>query len=160
MEKPDILCLSEANIYRSDGQYINYFEGYYHELNLESKNIDISRNSILINKNLNYTRRYELEDENICDIVLEITSKGNNPVLILGSYREWQKPKICNQPNSKSAKCQLNRFRITMKLWETLAAENKNLIILTDDNIDSSPQSIFNRRYNIKLLSDLLSDTE
>ena len=46
-----------------------------------------------------------------------------------------------------------------MKLWKTLAAENKNLIILTDDNIDSSPQSIFNRRYNIKLLSDLLSDT-
>ena len=108
---------------------------------------------------MNYIRQQELEDNNICDIVLELKSKGNKPILILGSYREWQKPKFCNQPNSKSIKNQLNRFKVTMKLWETLVAEDKDLIIMTDDNIDSSPNSNYNKRYNIKVLSELLFDT-
>ena len=40
-----------------------------------------------------------------------------------------------------------------MKLWETLSAENKDLLIMTDDNIDSSTNSNFNKRYNIKVLT-------
>ena len=46
-----------------------------------------------------------------------------------------------------------------MKLWETLSAENKDLLIMTDDNIDSSTNSNFNKRYNIKVLSDILTDS-
>ena len=133
------MCLSETNLDRSDINSINHFDRYNHELNLNSVDIGIARNSIMVNKNLNYIRRHELEDTNICDIVIEIKSKGNKPIIILGSYREWQKPKPGNQPNSKTLKNQLQRFTVTMKLWETLSAENKDLIILTDDNIDSSP---------------------
>ena len=61
---------------------------YYHELNLNSKEIGISRNSVMIKKNLNYVRRLELEDSNVCDIVIELKSKGNKPIIIVGSYRE------------------------------------------------------------------------
>ena len=88
-----------------------------------------------------------------------MTSRGNKPILILGSYREWQKPKVCNQPNSKHIKQQTNRLNITMRLWETLIAENKDLLILTDDNIDSSPHSSHNRRYNINQLYNILKNT-
>jgi len=95
-EKLDILCISESNIHRSDTNSLNHFSNYNHELNLESLNIDISRNAILINKKINYKRRDELEDSNICDIVLEINPRGSKPILVLWSYREWQKLNICN----------------------------------------------------------------
>ena len=75
---------------------------YNHELNFESKDIDLSRNSILINKNIGYKRRWDLENKQVCDIVLEINSKGNKNILLVGSYREWQKPKSSNILNSKS----------------------------------------------------------
>ena len=113
----------------------------------------------MIRKTLNYIRREELEDANVCDIVIEIKSRGNKPILILGSYREWAKLKISNQPNSKSIKEQINRFKVTMKLWETLSAENKDLLIMTENNIDSSTNSNFNKLYNIKVLSDILTDS-
>ena len=71
-EKPDIICISETNINNNDFDSINYFDEYKHELNLNSKQIGISRNSIMIRKTLNYIRREELEDANVCDIVIEI----------------------------------------------------------------------------------------
>ena len=77
---------------------------------------------------------------------------------MVGSYREWQKPKVCNIQNSKSLKSQVNRFNITMQLWENLCSENKDLIILTYDNIDSSRNSNYNKCHNIKSLFDILSD--
>ena len=50
-DKPDILALSEANIYTSDHiSHLNKIEGYRIETNLMSKYIGISRNAIL-NKN-------------------------------------------------------------------------------------------------------------
>ena len=137
---------------------VNFFGESNHELNLESNDIDLSRNSILINKNIGYKRRMDLENKNICDIVIEINSKGNKNILLVGSYREWQKPKMCNIQNSKSLKSQVNRFNITMQLWENLCSENKDLIILSDDNIDSSLNSNHNKRHNIKSLFDILSD--
>ena len=72
MEKPDILCLSESNIQRSDTDLIEHFSNYNHELNLNSIDINLSRNSTLINKAIDYTRRFDMEDKNVCDIVFEI----------------------------------------------------------------------------------------
>ena len=54
---------------------VNYFCDYNHELNWESYDIDISRNSILINKNISYKGRFDLETKNICNIVIKINSK-------------------------------------------------------------------------------------
>ena len=45
-----------------------------------------------------------------------------------------------------------------MQLWENLCSENKDLLILMDDNIDSSPNSNHNKCHNIKSLFDILSD--
>ena len=67
-EKPDIICISESNIKKSKIDNINHFPEYNHELNLMSNNIDISRNSILIKKSLNYKRRYEYESNEVCNI--------------------------------------------------------------------------------------------
>ena len=120
-EKPDIICISETNINNNDFDSINYFDEYKHELNLNTQQIGISRNSIMIRKTLNYIRRTELEDANVSDIVREFKSRGNKPILILGQYREWVKLKISNQPNSKSIKEQINRFKVTETLGNTIS---------------------------------------
>ena len=46
-----------------------------------------------------------------------------------------------------------------MQLWETLCQENKDLLIMADDNIDSSLNSNHNKRNKIKMSYDLLSNT-
>ena len=78
-EKPDIICISETNIIRSNSDICNYFPNYNHELNLVSETINISRNSILINSRLNYKRRKDLESPQTCNIWIEIgINKGKS----------------------------------------------------------------------------------
>ena len=142
LEKPDILCISESNARKSRVDNYNHFQGYNHELNLMSNDIDISRNSIMINKNLNYKRRLDLESPDTCNIWLEIyLSKGHN-LLLMGGYRTWSSLKVQNIPNSNSNKNQLKRFQITLDNWGKAMYEDKDVIVCTDDNIDSSE---FNR---------------
>ena len=81
VEKPDILCLSESNIFQSDKDMVNFFGDYNHELNLESSDIDLSRNSILINRNIGNKRRLDLENKYTCHIVLEIKKKFISGIL-------------------------------------------------------------------------------
>ena len=82
-ENPDIICISEANIRRSREDSQTQFPGYRHELNLMSQNIDISRNSIMINEKLNYKRRIDLESEETCNIWIEVII-DRKKVLIMG----------------------------------------------------------------------------
>ena len=67
--KPDILALSEANIYTSDHlKHSNIIDGYKIETNLMSKYTGFSRNAILIKDDINYNRRHDLEHPIICTI--------------------------------------------------------------------------------------------
>ena len=93
-----------------------------------SHNIDISRNSIMINEKLNYKRRIDLESEETCNIWIEVII-DRKKVLILGGYRTWSALKIQNIPNSRSIKNQLKRFKITLHNWEKAMGEDKEVII-------------------------------
>ena len=50
--RPDVLCISEANINTDISTIINHFLEHNIELNLMYNNIKMSRNAILINKNI------------------------------------------------------------------------------------------------------------
>ena len=76
-DKPDILALSEANIYTSEHlDYLNKIDGYKIETNLMSKYIGFSRNAILIKNDINYTRRLDLEHPIICTIWIQIKNNS------------------------------------------------------------------------------------
>ena len=119
---------------------------------------DISRNSILIRSNINYKRRYDLEDKNTCNIWLEISLGKENRLLLMGGYRTWSALKCQNIVNSRSNGDQLERFKITLKNWALAMEENKDVIVCTDDNIDSSNNNRHNNRYNILNLYNILQD--
>ena len=80
-----MISINEANIRRSRLDNCNHFPGYNHELNLMSETIDISRNSIFNNSNINYKRRLDLESKETCNIWLEITI-GRKKLLVMGGY--------------------------------------------------------------------------
>ena len=69
---PDILCISEANLKGSPKKLENQFQGYKIEVNLMHKEIDISRNILLIKRDIPYKRRNDLENKEICTIWIEI----------------------------------------------------------------------------------------
>ena len=92
-EKPDIIAISESNILYNDKNSFNDFPEYNHELNLMSKVTGISCNSIMVRKNINYSRRYELGDNVTCNIVIEVKVRGNRNINVIGGYRQWQVPK-------------------------------------------------------------------
>ena len=70
--KPDIMCISEANLKCSNQNVINHYKDYNIEFNKMSNNIDISHNILLVNNKLSYVRCLDLEDENTCTIWIEI----------------------------------------------------------------------------------------
>ena len=55
-----------------------------------SDTVDISRNIILVNDRIPYTRRYDLENEYIATIWLEVKIGYNKSILIMGGYRQWR----------------------------------------------------------------------
>ena len=122
-----------------------------------SDKIDVSRNSILINKNINYKRKYKYESNNTCNIWLDIKIKGGKSLLLMGGYRQWSLLKQCNIPQSKSNKQQVSRFKTTLDNWGKAMGEDKDVIVATDDNIDSS-NSNHNNKYSINNLRNMLSN--
>lgn len=155
--KPDIMCLSEANIKKSYKQNIlSSFPEYNIELNSMSNNIDISRNAIIINNKIAYSRRYDLENDFTCTIWIEIYIPNCKPILLMGGYRQWKLLKIMNVSKSGSNNQQFNRYKNIIEMWEKAMYENKETIVLMDDNIDSNPNSSHNKSYNLKKIYDIL----
>ena len=99
-----------------------------------------------------------MEDKNTCNIWLEISLGKGNKLLLMWGYRTWSALKCQNIVNSRSNGAQLERFEITLKNWLLAMEENKDVIVCTDDNIDSSNNNRHNNRYNILNLYNILQD--
>ena len=156
--KPDIMCISEANLKASNLNILNNFPDHNIEHNLMSRDIDTSRNILIINKNISYKRRYDLEENITCTIWIQISiPKKKKQVLLMGGYRQWQLPKLLDNTNTKTSKKQLDRFKIIIQKWQKALAETKDTIVLMDDNIDTHIDNTHNKRYNIKELKELLT---
>lgn len=155
--KPDVMCISEANLKASNFNILNNFPEHNIEHNLMSKDMDISRNILMINKNISYKRRYDLEDNITCTIWIQVNiPKKKKSILIMGGYRQWQLPKIIDKTNTKTPKKQLNRFKIILHKWKLALEEKRDTIVLMDDNIDTHINNTHNKTYNIKELKELL----
>ena len=88
--KPDIFSLSEANLVISrDNGDIGYLSSYNYEYTDQLANFDISRQILIIDKQIVYKRRRDLESKFDCCIWIEIQLKGQKPLLVMGGYRQW-----------------------------------------------------------------------
>ena len=86
----DIACISKANITTNYLQNNNVINGYICETKPMSDTIDTSRNIILINNRIPYTRRYDLECPMIAIIWIETKINNKHSILVMGGYRQWR----------------------------------------------------------------------
>ena len=156
--KPDIMCISEANVKLSNINLNKSFPNHVIELNKMSKIINISRNILIINKNISYKRRYDLEDESTCTIWVQVNIPKRKAILIMGGYRQWQQLKIYDNNNTKTPKKQLERLNLIIQKWEIALKEKKDTLVLMDDNIDTNVNNRHNKTYNILQLNEVMQE--
>ena len=156
---PDIFCVAEANVGTDYKDYINEFDDYTFELNLMYKNIGMSRNIVMIKKGLQYKRRFDLENEIVCNIWIEMNLGTGKSLLLMGGYRQWSLPKCMDFYNKNDSDLkQGHRFEITLENWSKCISEGKDIVVLTDDNVDTSTNASHNKKYKIRHIEKLLND--
>ena len=121
-----------------------------------SDQIDISSNIILINVNIPYTRRHNLENEHIATIWIEIKLKSKKNILIMGGYCQWRLFKQLGIIDSNKTNSQIDRFNKIIEQWSIAIREGKDVIVVMDTNIDTLKNSNHNTTHRIKQLHDIL----
>ena len=97
----------------------------------------LSRTGLMISNSITYKRRLDLEDEITSTIWIEITIPKSKPLLIMAGYRQWTLLKEMNMGRKDHHTEQLTRLNILLSKWKKALNENKDTIIMMDDNIDS-----------------------
>ena len=110
-----------------------------------SKDTGLSRNLMLIKNGINYKRRQDLENTRTCNIWVEVDTSRNKRTLFMAGYRQWALPASLDK--DKDRRCigkQEQRFKLTLEKWSLAAKEKKDIVILTDDNIDTDDDADHN----------------
>ena len=116
-----------------------------------------SRNILLIKDDIIYNRRYDLEDDITSTIWIEVKLPKNKPILISSIYCQWSLPKSLNIPNSNNIFNQTSRWQSVLNKWQQAHKENKEIIIMTDDNMDHNNHN-FNNNYEITNIKDITNN--
>ena len=110
----DIACISKSNITNTYLQNNKVIDGYICETKPMSDTLDISRNIILINNRIPYTRRYDLECPMIATIWIEIKINNKHSILVMGGYRQWRLLRQLNIQDSHKTNKQTQRFKLIL----------------------------------------------
>ena len=99
---------------------------------------------MLINKDIHYKRRKDLENEHNCSIWIEVETDERRTFLVAGFYRQWTIPKTLRKTNQYTPS---QRLKFLMDGFKKASKENKDIISLSDTNIDTSPNAGSGHRY-------------
>ena len=88
--KPNLISLSEANYDIAANDSNHQFLHYNVEFTDQKVGLNLSRQVVLIDKRLNYTRVENLEGKLDCTIWVKISLKGKKSLLFCRGYRQWQ----------------------------------------------------------------------
>merc|ERR1712240_873999 len=152
--RPNIISICKANINKDNStETNNSYKDYKIEHTKMSINTNLSKNIIMIKEDIIYKRRTDLEDQETSTIWIELTTPKNKPILIALIYRQWSLPQILNIKNSNSIIKQTERWEKVLGKWEKAIKEKKEVIVLTDDNIDHENDN-YNNSYKIKTIRE------
>ena len=158
--KPDIIHIAEANMGSNFDSYIGKYSEYNFERNLMYNDIGNSRNILMINKKLQYSRCNDLENNITCTIWVQIKLGKSKNLLYMGGYRQWQTPNILDpQGTSNSANNQIFRLKSILDKWKLASDEKTDMICTMDDNIDTNIDNTNNLNSRLlHILNDHLVD--
>ena len=83
----------------------------------------------------------------------QIKTPKNKPILIASIYRQWSLPQILNIKDSNGIIKQTERWEKVLEKWEKAIKEKKEVIVLTDDNMDHESDN-YNNTYKIKTIRE------
>ena len=135
--KPHILGLGEAN-FRNDHDLADVQQQDYTlhvDSSVNNPNLGMARVAVYTHNLLRVKRRNDLEDDTISAVWLECGLPNQRGFLLCVGYRQWR---LLGQQDSTSASVneQLVRWLIFLEKWETAIAEDKEVIVTLDANID------------------------
>ena len=108
--KPHIVILNELNNYAKDDITKKSFSDY----NLETDNLELtdlkSRTGMLINKNIHYKRRNDLETKGTSTLWIQLSHPGRKPILVQGVYRQFQRLGRDNSDSIKKSKIKMEFY--------------------------------------------------
>ena len=160
---PDILHIAEAN-YNFNISCVNSDFPHYEIIQSDlSEHIGYSRNIIMIKKDIKYKRRRDLESYPLSSIWIEIFPPRTKSILLNGYYRQWDLPRSIRTSSSGSNSDQNLRYDEYSTLWTKAMTENRDTVIIGDDNIDTfkpdlNTMTSHNKKLYLKL-TDMLEDT-
>jgi hypothetical protein len=136
IERPDLLALSESMVLQRDTTEEICITGYSLEQADTFSDLAISRNCMHISNTVQYIRRTDLEESPISTVWVEIIVPGTSNVLVMGLYRQWSLPGDFGGDSDSNAS-QLARWQLICDQWSTALDEGKEVLVASDDNIDS-----------------------
>ena len=92
---------------------------------------------MLVHTYLNYKHILDLEHKYLSIIWVEIKLAKNKGLLCMSGYRQWQLMKELNTNDAGSINNQCLRYQNIINSCNNALKENKDMIILMDDNIDT-----------------------
>ena len=123
--RPDIFSICEANLQHKSDIIKVEFPDFNHEVTKMSKQVDFSRSILLINKNIIYKWRGDLEANDTSTIWVEIKLPQHKPFLVMGGYRQWRTPAKMGIKNSVSTKIKLGDIGSSLKIGQGLVWKGK-----------------------------------
>ena len=130
---------------------------YNIEHNTLVDNYNISRTLLLIKKGISYKHRYDFENKYISSIWVQINISKKKSMFICSYYCQWSIPSILNVKNSNSVSNQVDRYRIFSNQISLASKESRDIVILTDENIDSLDEhstSKYLRNFELKFIKE------
>ena len=126
--QPDVLGISEPELY-SHMLTECTIDGYEWQCKEDSPRINV-----LVNSNLDYRRRKDLERKDIAAIWIEISPKNKKPVLICQMYREWRL--LGGGEESGSKEENFARWKTFVEVLKLVAATKQEFHLLGDMNLN------------------------
>ena len=137
INQPHVLGLSEANLHHGhDLQDVQHTDYDLHvSTTINNPQLNVARVVVYTHQSLKVKRRSDLEDDTISSVWLEVGLPRKRKILMCHAYREW---KYLNQDNTASASinAQQARWSLFLTQWERALAEDKEVLVLMDANID------------------------
>ena len=128
------------------------------DYNFEDKLVignNIARNTIMINKNLQYKRLPQFEDDYNSTTVIKFKDGKSKWVHLVSIYRQWKLKGEFNAFDKEGIKKQVERLKSQCKNLHKIREETDNIIIGGDINIDKNLQNDPTNRPELKALTPI-----
>ena len=131
--QPHVISICEAN-------YCNVTKEQINNYNIETNDLGIgyekSRVLLLIHESIQYKRRLDLEKPYLAIIICDLKLNNKINTTVTSIYRQWSIPKSITI-NNNHMESPINRYKCIIDICENIIKNNKEMIIIGDDNIDT-----------------------